>query len=233
MSQSSIPYHSIVATAPSNEYDAIASFLLEELPHEWDRAYRTMCIHSPELLRITIGSFEYIFDPVELGVRAGTISADKACEDRVVAVHGRSSQPSEPRRDHLMRGRPLGAVDVIAEGSREKYDKGHFIAHTIGGGIEINIFPQVRALNRGQGKHRGFRQMERFCQKHPGTYLFIRPTYLGRSWHPATLEFGVLKPDGTLWLEVFQNFGEQAEIEEIERLVGPAITNFLRARGVR
>ena len=43
-------------------------------------------------------------------------------------------------------------------------DKGHFIAHAIGGGLDMNIFSQARDLNRGiseQGKV--YRLMERYC----------------------------------------------------------------------
>src|SRR5215510_664166 len=55
-------------------------------------------------------------------------------------------------------------------------DRGHFIAHSIGGGLDVNVFWQDRDLNRGwspEGKI--FRQMETYCQEHPGTFCFSRP----------------------------------------------------------
>ena len=119
-----------------------------------------------------------------------------------------------------MRGRPLGPVDFISENDRAIYDKGHFIAHSLGGGLEINIFPQLRDTNRGWSE-RGkiFRAMETYCLQHPGTYCFSHPSYLGKSWHPAAIEYGVLKADGELWVERFENFQDQQEIAEIERLI--------------
>jgi hypothetical protein len=60
--------------------------------------------------------------------------------------------------------------------------------------------------------------MERYCQEHPGTYFFCRPLYAGLSSHPAEIEFGVLKADGTLWLDNFKNYGRIEELEEFERL---------------
>ena len=53
----------------------------------------------------------------------------------------------------------------------------HFIAHSIGGGLDANPFSQERCLNRGwspQGKI--YRQMETYCYEQPGTFCFSRPS---------------------------------------------------------
>jgi len=55
-------------------------------------------------------------------------------------------------------------------------------------------------------------------QEHPGTYFFCRPLYAGLSSHPVEIEFGVLRADGTLWLNTFKNYGRIEELEEFERL---------------
>jgi len=55
-------------------------------------------------------------------------------------------------------------------------------------------------------------------QEHPGTYFFCRPLYAGLSSHPAEIEFGVLRADGTLWLNTFKNYGRIEELEEFGRL---------------
>jgi hypothetical protein len=46
--------------------------------------------------------------------------------------------------------------------------------------------------------------MERHAAMHPGTPLFVRPTYDGGGWTPAMLEFGLLLDTG-LWCERFAN----------------------------
>jgi hypothetical protein len=97
----------------------------------------------------------------------------------------------------------LGETGEILGATR---DKGHFIAHCMGGGLEVNVFSQDRKLNRGwspQGKI--YRQMEKYCQEHSGTFCFSRPIYADTSSVPRWLEFGVLKEDATLWVEVFDN----------------------------
>jgi hypothetical protein len=85
-------------------------------------------------------------------------------------------------------------------------DKGHFIAHAIGGGTDLNIFSQDRETNRGisvQGKV--YRQMEKYCFARPGTFCFARPVYADATSVPRWLEFGLIKEDGRLWVELFDN----------------------------
>jgi len=81
------------------------------------------------------------------------------------------------------------------------------MAHSIGGGLDVNLFSQERQLNRGwsqQGKI--YRQMEKYCYEQEGTFCFSRPVYADGSNVPRWLvEFGVLKTDATLWVEVFEN----------------------------
>lgn len=47
--------------------------------------------------------------------------------------------------------------------------------------------------------------MEKYCREQEGTFCFSRPIYCDGSNVPRWLEFGVLKSDGTLWVEVFDN----------------------------
>jgi hypothetical protein len=73
---------------------------------------------------------------------------------------------------------------------------------------ELNVFVQRRDLNRGwsvAGKR--FRSMEKYCSSNPGTFCFSRPIYsfADGSSKPVAVEFGVLKADGELWVEVFDN----------------------------
>lgn len=85
------------------------------------------------------------------------------------------------------------------------YDRGHFFAHTIGGRLDINLFPQNIPVNRW-GK---WRQLESYCSRNPGTFCFIRPLYSDKSWIPAELEYGILKTNSRgeheLLVEQFRN----------------------------
>jgi hypothetical protein len=46
--------------------------------------------------------------------------------------------------------------------------------------------------------------MERYAASHPGTALFVRPTYEDPTWIPATIDYGVVI-DGRLLCKRFQN----------------------------
>jgi hypothetical protein len=89
-----------------------------------------------------------------------------------------------------------------------EWDKGHFIAHSIGGaldGWELNVFVQRRELNRGWSEAGArFRDMEDYCAN-AGTFCFSRPLYADPTAKPAFVEFGVLKSDGQLCVECFDN----------------------------
>ena len=85
-------------------------------------------------------------------------------------------------------------------------DKGHFLGHASGGQLDINLFAQRRELNRGwspEGKR--FRAMERFVASNPGCFFYHRPVYDDLTAIPARLAFGVLRPEGEWWEDLFQN----------------------------
>ena len=160
-----------------------------DLPEAWLLRYRRMCDGPTNVHAITAGALEYLFDYcTELAVER---------EDRVVVAFGSSVASSGPRNASRIRGWP---------GSDDRGDRGHFIAHAAGGALDINLFHQDAALNRGwspQGKR--YREMEQYCAEHPGVFCFSRPIYTDTTARPVEIEFGVLKEDGTLWVEVFAN----------------------------
>ena len=147
-------------------------------------------------------------------MQPGIVPASSAVDGRLIAAHGLSRPVAEARQDSRLRGRTLGLVSVVASAERLPYDPGHAIGHALGGVLDLNIIPQTRAVNRGGL----WRQMERYCQEHPGTYVFCRPIYAGLSSHPKEIEFGVLRADGSLWAHTFQNYGTVEELETFERL---------------
>jgi hypothetical protein len=209
-----IDYSRIMADLPEETLPAAKAFLAEELPYVWLDAYVAVMPHEQNVQRVTIEGFEYLFDFSAGLVSRGSLTASEAVEDRLVAAHGESRSASRKRNDSRLKGRQRGPVDAVDRTQRAEYDRGHAIAHASGGVLDVNIVPQIASVNR-----RGlWREMERYCQHTPGTYLFCRALYAGLSPHPAELELGVLKPDLTLWVETFKNYGSLQELEQIERV---------------
>ena len=172
------------------------------LPAQWQRVYEATASHPPNIARVEYGTFDYLCDSYS-GVEAlGEVAFDQRVRDRVVAVLGISL----PLRGRRRRSMPKGWVEHAEEIDSSGRDKGHFIAHAIGGGLDMNVFSQARDLNRGiseQGK--AYRLMERYCYENAGTFCFSRPVYGDASSVPRWLEFGLLRDDGSLWVEIFEN----------------------------
>jgi hypothetical protein len=209
-----IDYSAITASAPSRDIVRLQAFLAEELPYVWLDAYVAMLPHQHNVQRTTVDGFEYLWDLSASLVNQGVIRPSAAVDDRLVAAHGMSRRSEARRKSSRLSRRTLGPVEAVDRSQREPYDRGHVIGHVLGGGLDLNIVPQTRALNRGGG----WRRMERYCHEHPGTYFFCRLLYAGLSAHPAEIEFGLLKNDGSLWVDTFQNYGRIEELQEFERL---------------
>lgn len=217
--EGAVDYVEVRAAAPSPHVDDVIGFLSDVLPHEWAAIYAAHNPHPPNIFVTSVAGFDYLFDNPEHLVLAGELDARVAVADRLVAVHGRSGLLHEERDDSRLRPFPLGPVDPSVGSKGRRYDRGHVMGHALGGGLDINLIPQVAGTNQGSSEEgKRFRAMERYAAEHPGVYCFARPLYAGFSGHPLVLEFGVLKEDGTLWLERFRNVTTGDEAEEIERL---------------
>lgn len=184
---------------------SLIEFLRDELPYAWRDAYADMTTHPLNLVRFTYGSFEYIFDDYASLEATSVAPCCADIEARLMVVLGCSSPSSLPRDDYRLKGW-IGATGKVF-GNR--WDKGHYIAHTIGGavdGLEANVFVQRRDLNRGwstEGKR--YREMEKYCSMNKGTFCFSRPLYIDQSSKPAFIEFGILKDGRELCVELFDN----------------------------
>lgn len=164
----------------------------------WIERYHRMCHGPTNVLQVPLGSFTYLFDFCSELIDAGELPPD-ARADRTVGAYGISQSSKSARDSSRVRGFP---------GSDERGDRGHLAAHASGGGLDINVFHQNVYLNRGwspAGKR--YRQMERYCAQNEGTFFFSRLIYSDMSARPTEIEFGILKADRTLWLEVFENAG--------------------------
>ena len=174
----------------------------------WADDYVQTCPPNPEILTIAFGSTDlskpfcrYMFHQSSADPRAET-AIDDRCEDRVVAVWGRSGGEPASSRDKSRAG---GFLRRVWSRRFPNNDRGHFFAHTMGGGLDINLFPQDSRLNRGGL----WRRMEHYCATHPGTFCFIRPIYRDADWRPHLLEYGIFKMRGDsdleFWGHVFEN----------------------------
>lgn len=180
-------------------------FLSRHLPDWWYEEYGAMTARITNVMHFRFGTFEYLYDDLATLENTGVVPIDTASESRLVAAFGFSARPERRRVDSRLRG----WIGPTEERFGKEWDKGHFIAESIGGsvdGIEANVFCQLRALNRGwSASGRRYRAMERFCAANPGVFCFNRPLYDDPSAIPAQLEFGVLTPAGDLWVERFTN----------------------------
>ena len=188
-------WFSIVADQP---VETIARMFGEQFSKVWIDRYHRMCDGPTNVLEVPLTGFTYLFDFCSELIDAGELPAE-AREDRTVGAYGISQSAKAGRDSSRIRGFP---------GSDERGDRGHLAAHAAGGGLDINVFHQDAYLNRGwspAGKR--YREMERYCASSEGTFFFSRLIYRDRTARPAQLEFGILKADRTLWLEIFENSG--------------------------
>ena len=147
---------------------------------------------------------------MERSTTSTTISTVCRKRNRIPQVRypNRASSPPLESRINLTRrahddGRLRGWAGTPSTAFGPGWDKGHFIAHAIGGavdGVEANVFLQRRSINRG-----GYRRMEQYCAEHAGVLCFSRPLYDDLTSRPAAVEFGVLKPEMTWWVQRFSN----------------------------
>jgi hypothetical protein len=192
-----IDYQRGLAMLGDASYETLVTAMRDGLPQAWLTRYERMCVGPTNVLVVPAEGFDYLFDySADLIVR-GLLPASPGREDRVVVAFGRSLRASGARLASRIAGFP---------GSDSRGDRGHFLAHAAGGGVDINLFHQELRLNRGRSSQgKVYRRMERYCAEHPGTFCFSRPVYTDEGARPAEIEFGVLWENSTLWVEVFDN----------------------------
>ena len=189
------PDYEQLADAHRASAETWEQFIRTALLEPWLQAYRAATPWQADVVEIAQAALTYLFDA------APTMDGLDEGDDRVVAVWGRST-PAEGPRD---RGRQAGFIRNPASWSHRGRDRGHFVAHAAGGGMDMNFFPQAAGLNRGTTRQGAvWKAMERHAIEHPGTPLFVRPVYEDVTWVPACLDFGLLV-EGRLRCERFQN----------------------------
>jgi hypothetical protein len=156
------------AAAFSGNQNAAAPRTASEIASQWGAAYERRS--GNEIVCVDLGTLTYGFD----------IAAE-----RLVYVTGKTGAP-EVRDRSRQQGSPKPA---------EKDDeKGHVIATSLGGGMDINLIPQARSVNRGKGSQ--WASIERELAKRPGSAVAIHLVYSDDSQRPAAFEFAYESDSG-------------------------------------
>jgi DNA/RNA non-specific endonuclease len=123
---------------------------------------------STDVVQTSAGNFSYLFD---------------IASERLIAAWGVSQGRHAGARDSSrMAGHPLSAGAL--------YHRGHAIPHTLGGPTDINLVPQLGAVNIGK-----FRPLERQAVATPGSLYFTYWRYaLRRTQTPSGVDQGLLVP---------------------------------------
>ncbi|KAA6302858.1 MAG: hypothetical protein EZS26_001028 [Candidatus Ordinivivax streblomastigis] len=186
----------------TTSYEEFVLALIPALLSLWKNKYALMGHHPPKL--IPFDTVHILYD--NLGPYGPDDEEDllskEYVEDRTVVAYGYSASSNKDRRmnDMYMKG------DNQRKWADKNTDRGHFIGHTIGGDILINIFPQRRDINRGHSeKGKIYVSMEKYLRQNSGIFCFSRPVYFDFSNRPYLLEYGYITKDFKLFVEIFEN----------------------------
>ena len=180
--------------------------LWDDLSTAWISAYKRQVNRKTNITEMWFNGFSALVDLEGSDHGDGRGPQPAGVFPRTISVYGASKPPTRSRGtdDQRLRGMEPTAPELGVG-----RDKGHFIAHSIGGAIiaaETNAFSQRRDLNRGwSAEGKKFRLMEQFGSDNPGTPFFHRPIYIGETDIPECLEVGIIRPDLTAWIETFNN----------------------------
>jgi hypothetical protein len=154
----------IVAGDPQQK---LLSEVVPYLIDVWLSDYCRAC-SSTDIVETKASSFSYLFD-----IGPG----------RLISAWGLSQGKNHsPRPAGRMAGHPLGGD--------QHYHRGHAIAHTLGGATDINLVPQLGAVNVGP-----FRELERMAVATPGALYFTYWSYRAKdTQRPAAVDQGLIVP---------------------------------------
>ena len=140
-------YEAILDSARREAGAEFVATFARDLAYEWCEIYEAMSNRTTKIVRFQCGTFEYLYDDYASLEAAGRVPYDPVMEARLVAGSGYSLFQEKARDDFRLRGW-VGATETTF--GRE-WDKGHFIAHSIGGAVdraEVNVFVQLQVEKR-------------------------------------------------------------------------------------
>lgn len=191
-------YYQIFSNLPNNNYDNCVNYLEHELSKLFLNDYNEK-FSDTQVVKFKLGNYTFQFDTAGFSDKNGNNYRD----ERVVAVCGNADYSSKKRDTGRMKGfiGKFTKIDLY-----KNYDKGHFVAHKIKGGLDHNLYPQLTSLNRGWSKQgKLFRSMERYCDQNPDVFMFSRPIYPDLSWIPEFIDYGIFTKEFGLLLNRFDN----------------------------
>ena len=200
------------------------AFLLQQLPGLCCDAYDLMAGAGGEIVQLTDRGYEFLFDlGAERVVAAFGISQyNPARRDsaRMADFLGQVTNKTELQGIASRAGSAQAARDRVEKAKLtwrdrffqtygHKYDRGHFMSHRQGGGLDINLFPQRADINQGRSALGAeYRAMETACVARPGVdpvFCCSRPLYDDGSWVPTKLEYAVIYNPNRMNVRTFPN----------------------------
>ena len=116
--------------------------------------------------------------------------------ERVIVAFGVPAFAKGKRDAGRMAGHPNSAGPA--------FHRGHLMAHSIGGGMDINLVPQLGKLNIGE-----FRILERrvrdLAKQSANCLYFVRPIYKDKSQIPSMFEQGAILASKSLLYALHMN----------------------------
>ena len=150
------------------------------------------------------GGFQFILDHTS-DWKPAEFPTCNIPEDRVIAAFGISTAVANKLNRKIMANFRKDTPKLF-DRFGAIYNKGHFIAHAMGGPIDINLFPQIAHVNLGRSTEgKMFRSMEKYITSHPGTFVFSRPVYGDFSECPIALEYGYCEANMEMVYKIFPN----------------------------
>ena len=199
------------------------AFLYRELPRLCCDAYAQMS-NADQIVQLNDQGYEFLFDlGAERVVAAfGMTQYNPGNRDskRMADFLGQATGKTELQRIFQNAGSAQNARDRLNRAKltwRDRffqiyghhYDRGHFMSHRQGGGLDINLFPQLADINQGRTPLGAeYRAMENACVAKPGVdpvFCCSRPIYNDESWVPAELEYAVIHSPQRIDCRVFPN----------------------------
>lgn len=202
-----IDYQAAADELHAADYTSHARRLISFLSDEITKVYRRNTSHQVMVEEVVMEASFLLFDMREVLTPSEMIETHSYLlkESRIAGAYGFSvsAKTKRPNSRGFVMSNMYGGTEAAFG---QSYDKGHFICHGAGGGGDWNLFPQLRALNRGwndEGKL--YRKMESYVATNTGTMFFSRPVYFDGSLCPSLLEYGVLMPDRRVSWATFNN----------------------------
>jgi len=145
-----VGYASFAASLVAKPHAQWPQLFQQQIVPQWCAGYRQTTAVPPQIVEVALDGFTNLFD---------------INSQRLIGVFGLSQGKHTGARDSSrMAGHPQSAG--------ADYHRGHAIAHTLGGGTDINLFSQRGRLNIGE-----FRRLERAAVADRNALYFVRLIY--------------------------------------------------------